>query len=433
VSHHHRQMVAMSLTDDVCQGRWTCAARGGETRRGREKGCGTVYTRRRGARMDSKSVRMKGFVTLLLWELTLVVDVHSTLRGNAFPSEPHPVPKIPSGHSDDYTIPQYPLPPRPAMSPPPTMPFAQIDFQHMNGFVPPHSMVGKVNPQATLREGENTQDAQEADKASEPGSDIDGSNIPYEAPPITDAKSIGQTPGMDGTFELRKDSANPYCNFCIAFVNTNSVEGACKQFPDRSQENCQAIVSSLASNADMSLIKKDGCIDRTGPMAIVKKTCPGIVTCNLVKAGNGSPLCGTVFNSWGMYKQPNPSPHPSAKNVEPAPYAPPPSTLSGSNNPYCEMCAVYMNAADADRTNPTKLCESMSVSQQDQCLSVAKELRFNAKAKSIISKGCVDITGPKQSAVKTPCPGIVACNLMEDGSGGPMCGTALGQWGSTEV
>ena len=45
--------------------------------------------------------------------------------------------------------------------------------------------------------------------------------------------------------------------------------------------------------------------------------------------------------------------------------------------------------------------------------------------------GCKDHTGKKIEDAK-PCPNEIACNLIVDSTGGPMCGSFPGQWGSVE-
>ena len=62
---------------------------------------------------------------------------------------------------------------------------------------------------------------------------------------------------------------------------------------------------------------------------------------------------------------------------------------------------------------------------------VSKSLKKNADVLKIVESGCKDHTGKKIEDAK-PCPGEIACNLIVDSTGGPMCGSYPGQWGSVE-
>ena len=361
-----------------------------------------------------------------------MVLIHAALSGGAmasgvraFPAEP-PLPNKPIKSTVvDYKVPPFPLPPVPTASPPSTMPYANVDLRNENGFIPASvissSKVDIEKENQKLQAKENLEFA-------------------YDSPPM-EAPSRTRVAGADGTMELRKDSTNPYCNFCVAYMRSKFGGGAAgeavckKQFPSRSLGACTTIMKQLETQVNAGTVADlKGCIDRTGPMAIVKdgvkSTCPPIVACNLIKAGNGSPMCGTVYNSWGMFKLPK-QPHPDPeKNADPAPFAPPPSTYSGSGNPYCEMCELYINAGGKAgvTTSEEAFCtKNMATSQVTSCMSVIRQLKSNSLAEKMVSKGCVDLTGEKEET-KTPCPGILACNLISDDSRGPMCGSALGQW-----
>ena len=142
------------------------------------------------------------------------------LGGNVEPTQQNNV------NTDDYIIPQYPLPPRPAASPPSTMPFAVIETEHTNAFTPPSETVNRFKAPGSYK----------GDK--KPDGDGDGSkglnqtarmgDIAYDEPPTTRNMMplTALPPGTDAPNELRKDSVNPYCNYCIAYmVSLNKENG----------------------------------------------------------------------------------------------------------------------------------------------------------------------------------------------------------------
>jgi hypothetical protein len=96
----------------------------------------------------------------------------------------------------------------------------------------------------------------------------------------------------------------------------------------------------------------------------------------------------------------------------------------------------------ADYT-PSQLCEQQPLNVQRQCKSVAASMKASSSVKDLL-EGCTDTTGhfnpqmqDDQKAVitesngirATPCPGIIACNIIEAHSGAPMCGSKLRGWG----
>ena len=93
------------------------------------------------------------------------------------------------------------------------------------------------------------------------------------------------------------------------------------------------------------------------------------------------------------------------------------------------MCELYINAGGKSAVTSTEeafCAKNMATSQVTSCTSVVRELKSNSIAEKMVSKGCVDLTGDEEKT-STPCPGIIACNLISDDSGAPMCGSSLGQ------
>ena len=88
---------------------------------------------------------------------------------------------------------------------------------------------------------------------------------------------------------MRKDSVNPYCSFCMAYMLSIShgLPDPCRTFAARSQEACKQVVAGLKQQSEPARLL-NGCIDRTSVLA---KVVPPIVACNLLKAGNGMPMC----------------------------------------------------------------------------------------------------------------------------------------------
>ena len=99
-----------------------------------------------------------------------------------------------------------------------------------------------------------------------------------------------------------------------------------------------------------------------------------------------------------------------------------------SANPYCRICqSVYNNMASDYKGD---LCYNSPLNAVDHCRSVVKNMQSSKDVQLLLKKGCVDNTGIKsQSRVATKCPPVVACNIIESGSGAPMCGLKLRGWG----
>ena len=349
-------------------------------------------------------------------------------RGEASPSKPASKKSV-----SEYEIPQYPLPPRPASAPPPTMPFAVADTPRMNAFAPPSQHVNDFKVPGSYN-GDKEKTKNPASTQLKPNART--GDIAYDEPPTTrnivPPTAAPPGPGSDGTFEMRKDSVNPYCNFCMAYMLSFShgLPNPCKAFPARSQEACKQVVAALSQQSEPARLV-NGCIDRTSVLAKVKgpKACPPIVACNLIKAGNGMPMCGVVANSWGAWKDTN-SDHLSTINPDPLPNALPPGRVSGASNPYCEICTFFMNLGGASMNKVENICMLMADSQQTDCLAVGAELKRNEDVHKIAKEGCIDTTGGVEKKV-SPCPGTIACNLIRDTTKGPMCGGMLGEFGKT--
>ncbi len=79
---------------------------------------------------------------------------------------------------------------------------------------------------------------------------------------------------------------------------------------------------------------------------------------------------------------------------------------------------------DADKGD---MCKSgYPLGLKDKCEAVASALKLNADLKLLLEHGCVDNTTPLQIPLAAgKCNGLVACNIIEDASGTPMCGHLL--------
>ena len=354
-------------------------------------------------------------------------NVHAISLRQA-PPEPPPIPtesddKESSGKTSttDYKIPTYPLPPVAALSPPSTMPFAIFDQEHSNGFTPPSQTITAANKVMEQNKQQHTKN---------------GEGVAYEAPPLMEmsgpsgpAFSNRHTLHSVDNFLLRKDSVNPYCEYCKATMvklqsNANFDEKlTCALFPFSGHKTCHAVVKSLKEMAEIKSIQTNGCVDRTSGMASIKKRCPPLVGCNIIKTNAGMPMCGSVVNGWGNLVTD------SATNNNP-PFAPPPAidAITGSTNKYCDMCRSLISVYyEDDKIAPEKACQfAVPASQQEPCMKVQEPLKRNIVFKQIMKEGCIDTTDVNGPLEQKKCSPYIACNLIGDISGSVMCGTQRG-------
>jgi hypothetical protein len=113
-------------------------------------------------------------------------------------------------------------------------------------------------------------------------------------------------------------------------------------------------------------------------------------------------------------------------------------------NPYCRLCINLFNTM-VEKTDytPAKLCQQQPLNVQRQCNLVATAMKTSSSVKDLL-EGCTDTTGhfnpelqddakaviTESNGVRaSPCPGIIACNIIEAHSGAPMCGVKLRGWG----
>lgn len=150
-------------------------------------------------------------------------------------------------------------------------------------------------------------------------------------------------------------------------------------------------------------------------------------------AGSGLP-----FEDPPMEAAP-PPPHPSGTQIME-------QRRADSYNPYCDVCKLAMLGVGVDGDAAlTGACEFAPEGRKKQCDKLLQLLQRNADVMSL-TPGCVDKTGPmpvrcaadphlRASPVVGPklypdaCPAIVMCNIIEDESGGPLCGKVLRGWG----
>ena len=372
------------------------------------------------------------FATVMLCLLSTVGAIN--LR--QAPPEPPPIPapggqlvdqKGSSAKSEQYIVPRYPVPPVPALSPPSTMPFAIFDQEHSNAFAPPAETVKSAN--------KVVEQAEERKKAGQ-------SPIAFQEPPTLEMSGPSgpafrnrHTLHSVDNFLLRKDSANPYCEFCKATVvklPTNpkfDEKQVCELFPFSSHKTCHKVVKSLSTVPELQKIAKNGCVDRTSGMARIRKTCPPLVACNIVGSKSGIPMCGTVMKGWGNLVKD------TTTNNNP-PYAPPPGLGSntGSTNKYCDLCTSIMSVLSLDsKMSQQTVCDvAVPASLQEPCLYVQGPLKQNAVFKQVMADGCIDTTDASGPLKQKKCSPYIACNLIGDASGSVMCGTQNGIYGKLD-
>ena len=134
-------------------------------------GVGTQSTQWDG--IHSLFFSLAGFLFLLFASETNVGATAS--RGLAPPSKPTLKKTI-------YEIPQYPLPPRPASAPPPTMPFAIADTSQMNAYAPPSQHVSDFKVPGSYN-GDKEKVSKSESANLKP--DARTGDIAYDEPPTT--------------------------------------------------------------------------------------------------------------------------------------------------------------------------------------------------------------------------------------------------------
>jgi len=105
-----------------------------------------------------------------------------------------------------------------------------------------------------------------------------------------------------------------------------------------------------------------------------------------------------------------------------------------SVNPYCHICStLWITLAAPDFSPKGRQCETLvPLNEQEVCNYVRQSMAASSDVQLIAKFGCVDNTAPDEIPLSWPvgqCPGLVACNIMESESGGPMCGPSLRAWG----
>lgn len=116
-------------------------------------------------------------------------------------------------------------------------------------------------------------------------------------------------------------------------------------------------------------------------------------------------------------------------------------------NPYCELCTLVFHAMNLKGVDQpaAALCEYAPLNKQQECEVLAGTMRRNRDVQLLVQNGCIDKTRPlsfeEEAALASQptadprqraganCPGVVACNVLESHSGGPMCGARLRYWG----
>jgi hypothetical protein len=292
------------------------------------------------------------------------------------------------------------------------MPFAYIDWEHENAFTPPSLTISSAS-EAGLDAGSESPQGLAGEEASEAGV-----VLPYQAPPMSESETgfKSQWRQHAGSGDNRKDSVNPYCQYCKAFMATvmagsADVDGACANFPKTSQATCKVVGKTMEMKEQAIVTLEKGCIDRTGEMPVEKgqKECPPLVACNLMEADNGTPLCGMVLGTWGefrhvynangqiveeQYEDGNlNTKYPVRDRNEKFPlgddvaFSPPPelNVIPGASNPYCDLCQDIMSVLQkTPESTPHDACKLVPASLYTECMWVSKPLKKNPDALKII-------------------------------------------------
>lgn len=356
-------------------------------------------------------------------------------------------PPLPSGSEMEelYRVPVYPLPPTPTQSPPPTMPYAVIDWEHQNAFVPPSKSIGMTYEEAEA----GFETGWPHDKRKGTGGDTrmaSGSETTpkeFEQPPLAKPRA---NPDMDkrlvwiDQLMKRKDSLNPYCDFCASGFNVMNEKGdsaseddMCKLQPSAFKGPCKVVAGTLKGHSFVKAMIAKGCIDKTGEMPQIKlaKKCPGLVACNVISSESNVPMCGMRVGGWGdLLPDGTHEPtyfhdfHDVSNGFDP----PPQVGAHNTPNPYCGLCVEIFNALAAKKeATATEVCQWQPWSTHDQCMMLVPLLKANADFKGIAKDGCVDFTTNAAGAQKGAgeCSGLVACNAIRGQDAFPMCGGYL--------
>lgn len=428
--------------------------------------------------MKCPKTRLGLFVVVALSCACVSVSLEQQLRwgtptmhtGRNLPKVPVDPPQLEKDEKEkpmsvvDYEIPNYPLPPLPTASPPSTMPFANVDFSTINGFTPPsseiNSMETKGNTPTRGRASGVVGDKPYNTTVTSPD------NIAFEAPPLTaDVGNNPIFPGLGTNFDallLRKDSTNPYCEFCKSYMqqlnnaekSDNVVIEACRPLPFGNHKHCHQALAPFPSIKMFDRIAKLGCVDRTSGMARIREKCPPLVACNIVPSKSGAPMCGTVLRGWGTLPRPESNPGSGsgsgsgsgmltelpeetvAETVNPRFAAPPVmGAMIGSTNQYCDVCRSIVSVlAVGGKTGipASEACKTVPLSQVTGCEAVQSLIQRSHIVQTALASGCIDktLTGPLLGEPQRPkCPPAITCNLISDVSGSPICGGVLEQYG----
>eukprot|EP00940_MAST-03C_sp_MAST-3C-sp2_P000765 g765.t1 len=106
-----------------------------------------------------------------------------------------------------------------------------------------------------------------------------------------------------------------------------------------------------------------------------------------------------------------------------------------SVNPYCHICTSILTSKEDPFTdtaaNPCN--QIVPLNEQEICNYVRDSMFNNHDVKLITTNGCVDNTAkdgvPLMFVGPSTCPTLVACNIIQSESEGPMCGPYLRSWG----
>ena len=104
-----------------------------------------------------------------------------------------------------------------------------------------------------------------------------------------------------------------------------------------------------------------------------------------------------------------------------------------SVNPYCHICMTILTSKENpfDQYNP---CDEIApLNEQEVCNYVRDSMKASHDVKLVALNGCVDFTAPDGVPMQfngpSACPTLVACNIIQSESEGPMCGPYVRAWG----
>ena len=104
-----------------------------------------------------------------------------------------------------------------------------------------------------------------------------------------------------------------------------------------------------------------------------------------------------------------------------------------SVNPYCHICVTILTSKENPFETYNPCDEIAPLNEQEVCNYVRDSMKVSHDVKLVAMNGCVDFTAPDGVPMQfngpSSCPSLVACNIIQSESEGPMCGPYIRAWG----